>query len=139
MPTAQVASLNGTWNLNVEKSSWGKVQKPVTAVVTITHEEPRLQYTGSIVYASGEDTRPFSFAGAIDGKEYPVSRSVGPGKVTVKRIDNSTVFSLFRSDDGLFTEEATTSVSRDGKTMRRALRRDGPDGRLRWTEIWQKM
>jgi hypothetical protein len=135
---AQVASLSGTWQLNVEKSKWGKLQKPVTAVVSITHREPKLEYTGSIVYATGEDTRPFGFNGAIDGKEYPGTRSAGAGKITLKRVDDRTIFSHFRSDDGLFTEEATTSVSPDGKSMRRALQRKGPDGELKWTEVYEK-
>ncbi|MEN6606483.1 MAG: hypothetical protein ABFD60_04515 [Bryobacteraceae bacterium] len=135
---AQVINMSGTWNLNVQKSSWGKVQKPVSVLVTIEHDEPALKYSGNMVYFGGEDTRTFSFAGAIDGKWYPISRSYGSGKISMRRIDFRSMESEFRSDDGKWTEHIRTLVSRDGKELRRTIRRTGPEGNLNWTEVYDK-
>lgn len=136
--SAQVADLSGTWRLNVQKSRWGKVQKPFSVLVTVEHKEPLLKYSGTMVYSGGEDTRTFAFNGAIDGKEYPITRPIGKGKVVIQRINNWTTESIFRSDDGQWSETVRTSLSRDGKEMRRTIRRKGPEGELSWTEVYEK-
>lgn len=135
---AQVANLTGTWDLNVGKSRWGRVQRPLAITVIIEHHEPALKYTGTIVYSAGEDTRTFGFEGAIDGKDYPITRSFGSGKIRIRRLDSRTTESVFRSDDGLWEEYARTSISADGKSLRREIRRKGPPGEMRWTEVYDK-
>ena len=136
--SAQIADLSGTWRLNVQKSRWGNLQKPFSILVTVEHKEPLLKYSGTMVYSGGEDTRTFAFSGAIDGKEYPITRSFGKGKVVIQRINNWTTESVFRSDDGQWSETTRTSLSRDGKQMRRTIRRKGPEGELNWTEVYEK-
>lgn len=137
IPPSAPGDLTGDWHLNVEKSRWGSVSKPVSVVVHIEHREPALSYHGEIVYAN-EDTRQFGFAGAIDGKQYPLTRSYGEGKVTLKRLDVRTIESVFRSDSGGYTETARTSVSQDGKVLTRHLRLQGPDGVKTWTEVYER-
>lgn len=135
--TAQVADLSGTWVLNPEKSRWGGGAKPVNIMVTIEHREPFLSYSGTLVYAEGEDTRSFKFSGNI-GAEHPARRSFGEGKLLIKRVDSRTLASEFKSNDGMWTETIRTTVSRDGRVMRRNIRREGPTGRLQWTEVYEK-
>ena len=134
---AGVASLSGTWKLNVEKSSWGRARKPATVVIEIDHREPVLKYHGTISYVN-EDTREFVFDGAIDGKEYALIRSYGAGKVRVERINDNSIVSTFRTDDGRYVETTRNSVSRDGKIMTRRINVQGPDGDTRWTEVYEK-
>lgn len=137
MGTAQTPSLTGAWDLNVAKSNWGKKAKPQSVEVTIEHSEPDLKYSGVAVDAQ-EHTRHFEFAGKIDGKEYPVAREYGEGKITLKRANPATLNSEFRSTDGRFVERATTTLSKDGKTLTRQMRLKSPDGNLSWTEIYEK-
>lgn len=134
---AQPVDLSGDWHLNVEKSRWGDVRKPVSVVVRIQHREPSLSYSGEVMYAN-EDVRDFGFDGAIDGKDYPVERSFGPGKIVMKRVDLTTVESVMKSDDGQYVESARTSVSQDGKTMTRRLRLQSPEGVKTWVEVYEK-
>lgn len=136
--SAQVADLTGAWYLNVEKSKWGDVQKPVSILVTVNHKEPEIKYSGTMVYAGGEDTRTFAFSGAIDGKEYPMTRSFGDGKVSTTRVNPRTTASVFRSNDGRWEENIRTTISRDGKEMRRSIHRKGPEGELEWTEVYER-
>jgi hypothetical protein len=134
---AQPANITGSWHLNVEKSRWGSTPKPVSVNLEIKHNEPQLQYQGSVLYAN-EDRRDFGFSGAIDGNPYAMSRSFGSGNIVMSRVDPLTVNSVFRTSDGYYEETAKTSVSKDGKVMTRALRLKTPEGTTTWTEIYEK-
>lgn len=123
--------------LNVEKSRWGNVKKPLSVELTIRHQEPNLEYRGSVTYAN-EDTREFGFSGALDGKPYAMSRSFGDGTITLQRVDALSFQSTFRTADGQTTETARTTLARDGKTMTRQLTVQSPEGKKSWTEIYEK-
>jgi hypothetical protein len=132
------SNLGGTWNLNVERSSWTQgVAKPVRVTLWIEHREPAIRYSGSVVYTNGE-TRDFAFEGAIDGKAYAMSRSYGDGTITLKRYDGRTVDSVFRTKDGLHEERVRIRVSTDGKALTRDIRYAGPDGARHWVEVYDK-
>jgi hypothetical protein len=133
----QSRDLSGSWHLNVEKSRWGSVSKPHSVVVVIAHHEPEIQYHGTVTYAN-EDTREFGFAGAFDGKAYRMVRSFGAGTITLHRVDESTFESSFRTDDGLTSETARTTLSRDGKTLTRKLTMRSPTDSKSWTEVYEK-
>jgi len=133
----QTQTFSGSWNLNVEKSSWGSVNRPVSVAIVIDHREPQIQYHGLVTYANDE-ARTFGFAGAFDGKPYRMSRSFGDGNITLHRVNESTFDSTFHTDDGLYTESARTSVSRDGKTLTRKLTVRSPEGTKSWTEVYDK-
>lgn len=134
---AQPANLSGNWQLNVNRSKWGTVNKPVSVVLTIEHQEPKLSYHGSVLYAN-EDQRDFGFSGAIDGKPYAMSRSFGNGEIVLLRVNDRTIESTFRSADGNYVESARTTVSRDGRTLERRLRLISPEGTKKWTEIYER-
>jgi hypothetical protein len=134
---AQVADLTGIWKLNVQKSSWGKRAKVVSALVNIEHREPSVKYSGTVVDAQ-QEMRQFAFEGRIDGKQYPTTTSYGEGKVTLSRVDQRTVRAELRSNDGRSTQSITTTVSRDGRVMTRWFRFKTPDGTVSWTEVYEK-
>lgn len=137
-PAQQVVDLSGAWHLNVEKSKWGKHPKPHSVVINVVHQEPALKYSGIAVAGNGEDTREFSFEGAIDGKEYPITGVFGDGKIVIRRVSPTTTSSAFKSNDGNVVETATTSISADGRTLRREIKVRGPEGEMSWTEIYER-
>jgi len=122
LTAADAINLTGRWLLNLQRSRYGNLRKPLAIVIQIDHNEPALSYAGSITSAD-EDTREFGYVGAIDGKQYPVGRSYGDGKIVFRRHDRYTLISVFKSDDGKYAETARTSVSADGKLLRNWLRR----------------
>jgi len=134
---AQVGNLSGTWRLNVQKSNWGKHRRPVSVVVKIEHNEPVLKYTGAVVDADG-DSRTIAFDQRIDGKEYSAETGSGPGKITVARVDASTLSVLIKSDDGKYVQTIRTALSRDGKVLTRRLQLKAADGEQVWTEVYEK-
>src|SRR5262245_18653690 len=129
--------MSGTWKLDVDKSDWHGVRRPLGVVVTVEHQEPRLAYTGHVIYQDSP-ARGFDFNRAIDGKPYPSLRSYGAGSSKVRRLGRYLVESEFRSSDGNFREAALTIVSADGKHMTRSLRLNGPNGGEDWTEVYNK-
>ena len=133
----QGQGFSGNWHLNVEKSHWGQATRPVSVVIVIDHREPLIQYHGSILYVN-DDTRAFGFAGAFDGKPYKMSRSFGDGLIVLHRVDDLTFESTFHTDDGLYTENAHTSISRDGKILTRKLTVMAPDGNKNWVEVYDR-
>lgn len=137
LAAAQPANLSGNWQLNVARSKWGNVNRPVSVLLTIDHQEPKLSYHGSVLYAN-EDQREFGFSGAIDGKPYPMSRSFGEGEITLVRVNDRTVDSTFRTHDGNYIETARTTISRDGQTLERQLKLVSPEGTKKWTEIYER-
>ncbi len=135
----QPANMGGTWKLNVDKSKWGKRDKPTQGDIQIEQHDPSFKYKGSVLNADGSDVRRFEFDGAIDGKSYPVSGPEGAGSITIKRVDANTIQSHYASKDGKVTEDATTSISRDGKELTRRIHRKGPNGDFTWTEVYDKV
>lgn len=80
----------------------------------IEHQEPILRYRGTVTHVN-EDTRDFTFEGAIDGKPYSLAASGGVGTVVLHRVDANTFESVFRNADGTYMETARTSLSPDGR------------------------
>jgi len=132
---AKNPDLSGNWRLNIEKSKWGKVKKPTSVMLEIQHNDPALKYWGRVVDADSEG-REFHFEGAIDGREYPTHGAFADGKIAFQHKPGYIVVSTFRSNDGLLSETAETSVSPDGKSLTRRVRLIRPDGELKWTEIY---
>lgn len=139
---AQVVDLSGTWQLDVQKSSWGKHPKPTSGTVTIQHQEPRFEYSGSAEFDNGTETsdgkKTFAFNGAIDGKPYPVSGSAGPASMTIRRVNATTTISELKSADGATVETAKMTVSTDGKQLTREVKASGPGGVISWTEVYNR-
>jgi hypothetical protein len=134
---AQDTAFHGNWHLNVEKSHWNETARPVSVVVAIQHNGDEIQYNGSVLYAN-EDVRTFGFGGAFNGRPYRMSRSYGDGAITLKRVNPLCFDSTFRTDDGLYTEAARTTVTRDLRTMTRKLTLRTPEGTQNWVEIYEK-
>jgi hypothetical protein len=139
---AGIPDLNGTWKLNVQKSSWGKHPKPTSGTVTIEHHEPALKYTGTVAVEHGSETADskstFSFDGAVDGKEYPVTGVTGTGKMTIRRLSPTTTMSELKSSDGTVLQTAKTTISSDGKQLTREVKETTSAGDVSWTEVYDR-
>ncbi|MGH9629889.1 MAG: hypothetical protein ACRD7E_16350 [Bryobacteraceae bacterium] len=134
---ADPANMTGVWLLNVEESKWGKKPPPESVSLRIEHNEPALKYWGEVVDAKGNESK-FEFDGALDGKEYPAKESGIDGKIVYKRLSPTVVSSTLTSGDGKIVEETVTTMTKDGKTMVRKIRHEGPDGKRTWTEVYKK-
>jgi hypothetical protein len=135
--TGQTADMTGTWQLNLEKSAWGSRPKPISVTLHIEHKEPALKYSGTVMYA-GEETRPFSFNGGIDGREYHMDRSFGTGTVVLHRVDPYSFESVFRTKDGSSVETTRTSIAQNRRTLTRRIRLQTAAGTTTSTEVYDR-
>ena len=132
------SNFSGTWKLNLGKSSWRGLRKPISVIVTIEHKQASFSYSGSLVDADGE-LRNFEFSGFVDGKEYPATREYGEGKVALKWAGSNSLMATFKTSDGRWVETTTRSLSRNGKTLTQQLRLKAPDREITWTEMYEKL
>ena len=132
---AGAVNLTGTWKLNVAKSDYGKRPKPKEA--TIEHKEPSLKYTVTGTDGEGKPLN-IQFAGAIDGKEYPLIGSPIVANISVKRINDRTTESVGRSADGKVVENVTVTASADGKTFTRTGKLTLPEGSFTTKGVYEK-
>jgi hypothetical protein len=135
--SAEVSNLSGTWNLDVEKSDFGKRPKWKNATLQVEHKEPSLKYTLTGTTADGKPLK-IEFSGAIDGKEYPVVGSPYSSKASITRVNNSTTKGVATSDDGKTVETYTVTVSKDGKKFERKGTVKGPEGEFKNHALYEK-
>ena len=132
-------SLVGTWKLNITKSSWGKIPQPKESTLVVLQDDAMgLKWTGSGVSAEG-DSFSFSFEGAVDGKDYPIT---SPNKEAMRgftRAYSNLDSALHAVDkrDGSVIQTSTTTVSNDRQTMTIKFVRD--DSATTWTEVLDRM
>jgi hypothetical protein len=138
LPAADPGNMSGEWILNIEKSKWGEKHRPQSVQIRIQHDEPALKYTGTVTDAPGVVTK-FDFDGAIDNKEYQITDAGVQRTVRIKRISLLTTSTTITSPDGKITENATTTISQDGKTLTRNIILKTPEGTMKWTEVYDKV
>jgi hypothetical protein len=138
MPAVDTGDMSGKWKLNIEKSKWGEKHRPQSVEIEIQHREPALKYTGIVTDASGVTTK-FHFEGAIDNKEYQIVDGGVQRTARVRRISPLTTSTTIKSPDGKITENATTTISQDGKTLTRNIMLKTPEGTTKWTEVYDRV
>lgn len=137
LPAADARNMSGEWMLNIEKSKWGEKHRPQSVKIEIQHREPALKYRGTVTDASGVVTK-FEFDGAIDNKEYQITDAGVQRAVRIRRISPLTTSTTIKSPDGI-TENATTAMSQDGKTLTRHIILKTPEGTTKWTEVYDRV
>ncbi len=121
---AQSSGLNGTWTLNVSKSSFGQFPPPTseTDTITVTGNEFKQQYTSVTARGTQNGMRSCT----VDGKEVeltPDDTRVQLGAIKLSKMQCSwegkaVVFlETANFNGGVLTDKLTFSPSDDGKTM----------------------
>jgi hypothetical protein len=134
---AGTEGLNGFWVLDTAKSRWGQMQKPTSVMLEVFHHNTTIRYTGWVVYAN-EETREFTFEGVVGGKQYPVKRSYGNGRLSIVSKYANQFQTEFKSDDGLFIETSRITLSNDGTVLTRHMNLQSPIGPRSWVEIYRR-
>jgi hypothetical protein len=130
---AASVNLSGTWKLNIGESDWGKRKPPKSVILTIEHNEPSIRAHG-VVVEDDERSNDFRFEGKLDGSEAASEQ----GHRTIRRVDGRTFESTWKSGDGRYIEQSKTTVSKDGRRLTREIELTRPDGRWKWTEVYDK-
>jgi hypothetical protein len=120
---AQDSKLNGTWNLNVSKSSFGQFPPPTSETNTLTVSGNQFKQEYSSVTARGPQNGLRSCA--VDGKEVasPDASQVNLGGIKLAKMqcswDGKAVVFLetVNMQGGVLTDKLEFSASDDGSTM----------------------
>jgi hypothetical protein len=106
--------LNGTWKLDVSKSTWSPGPALRSATVTFEGTDAARKVTVDSTQASGA-AQHWSYSGAF-GKELPVVGNPNGDTIVLKRI-NATTFEAQYLKGGKPTIHYTEALSADGKTL----------------------
>jgi hypothetical protein len=107
--------LDGTWVLNVEKSTFRGAPGPKGQVRTYTRDG---EVEKLVARGVSWDKKPtlVKYSARYDGKDYDMTGSLGGDKISLRRIDSHTTESS-QKRDGKAVIVATRTVSADGKTL----------------------
>lgn len=132
--SADKPDLSGQWDLNLSKSSFGKMPKPVGVSLTVTREGEGYH---SIQKTSTMDHGMTASEGDwyMDGQQHTIP---GGNMTTMSKWDGSTLISERKSTDGKYQETLKLTVSSDGKTAIERLTVRTPDGTNNSTLVWDR-
>ena len=112
---APVNGQSGVWKLKGNASQWASEAHTVGSTVVILADENSVKYKWEGIDANRKPI-VFQFEAKLDGKEYPVTSGAKGYFVSVKRLDASTIESVWKKDGEVVMTEVS-AVSRDGKTL----------------------
>ncbi len=116
--------LFGNWKLNVAKSQFGAGPKLMAMTMKVASDTPELiQYTVDQTTGGGMNFS-YSFKGAADGKEYPIT---GSSSVYSYTQEPGSVHETQKDSDGTLTKGDFT-VSTNGKVGSWSYTITNPDG-----------
>jgi hypothetical protein len=129
--------LEGTWRLNLDKSSFDPAPGPKGQMRIYAHSGDTEKLTARGVGPDGKPTL-VQYTARYDGKDYPITGSAGGDHISLRRIDDLTTQSTEKRD-GKITIVATRIVSRDGKTLTVTHKGTAPSGQtLNHTMVFDK-
>jgi len=120
--------LEGSWWLNVEKSSFKAAPGPKGQIRTYALSNGVEKMTARGVAADKKPTL-VKYEARYDGKDYDITGSTGGDKISLRRIDALTTEST-QKRDGKPAIVAHRTVSTDGKTLTVVSRGTLPDGQM---------
>jgi hypothetical protein len=126
-------AINGTWNLDIAKSDFGKTASPKSLTMTLAGTPTSRMWTTKGVTADGK-SRTESYNGAVDDRYYPITGS-SDGATFAYMKDGS--FAV-KDKSGKVVQTTTYALSADGKTMTLHNTYHTPDGEVTHVAVFQK-
>jgi hypothetical protein len=130
------SDLAGRWELDISRSSLGKMKRPTRMTLEAMHHSDTLHaiQTSYFDQAGGPDTVEGDWF--LDGKEHPLN-SDGQ-MISMSKWDGNTLVAERKSRDGSFDETIRLTVSSDGKTATENIAVKDPNGSDKRKLVWQK-
>lgn len=107
----------GTWQLDVAKSSSGKMPVPSFEQLVITTDDVDT-YKWSLIGTEGHGvTFSKSYDGPVDGQDHPLTSSESGSLIAYTRTPSGSLRWVVKDKDGTVIETASRWLSPDGKLM----------------------
>jgi hypothetical protein len=107
--------LDGTWELNVEKSRFDPGPAPRSQMRTYESDGQTVHMTSKGVNAEGQETT-VEYTASYDGKDAPMTGSPVADTISIRRINETTSEATLKKA-GQVVSVSTRVVSSDGKQM----------------------
>lgn len=127
-------NFSGHWILNLDKSKFGKMPKPMGMTLVATTSGDTMHAVKTMDSQGGPVTTESNWI--ADGQEHDAPGA--NGGTTVTRWEGSVLYSQRRSSDGMYDEKVWLTLSKDGKTATEKVWTKGPEGANLRTLVWQK-
>jgi hypothetical protein len=124
----------GKWELNVSKSNFGKMSKPVSMSLQAEQRGPVFHASQTTTDQHGSETVESDWI--VDGKEHELTGK-GGGKLVCKW-DGSTLVSQKEWDNGQYKETTKLTLSKDGKVATEKIDSKNPNGENHATLVWER-
>ena len=115
LPAQAPEPRNGTWELNVAKSTHSPGPGPKSAMRTYDIAGQKIKYVSKGMDAEGKPTL-VQYTAEFDGKDYPLTGSTDVDTISLKKIDAHN-FQAIQKKAGKVVITTNNVVSPDGKVM----------------------
>lgn len=136
----RVLSREGTWKLNLAKSTYDPGPPPMNGTRTIESLTSGTRQRTEGVDAAGNRVA-YEYTANYDGRDYPIAGSGVPHEadtISLKRIDNSIVEATLKKT-GKFVLTATSVLSKDGRVLTYTVRGTDDSGRpINNMTVWER-
>jgi hypothetical protein len=106
--------INGTWELNVDKSKFDPGPAPRSQTRTYESDGKVVRMTSRSVNVEGQVTE-VEYTASYDGKDAPINSPIAD-TISLKRIDDYTSEATLKKD-GKVVSTSTRVISKDGREM----------------------
>jgi len=132
------ADVVGTWQLNLQKSSWGEFPPPKSRTVDIVRfDESGIEWTATEIDEKG-NTISSSWEGPLDGTPTEASGTTIGVLYAFRSTEQGMRMKATYPDGSKITGLAT--ISADGKTLLLRRQMTSPTrGNAEWTEVYEKV
>jgi hypothetical protein len=136
-PAQAPLPLVGTWKLTSSATSHPELPHPESSVATFAQEEDGIHYLAETVWSDGRATKSQAVF-QLDGNCYPISGSATSDSISLRRLDDRSLFVEMKKD-GVVSGGNHTTVSPDGQTMTGHWEIVGPGGAvITWLTMSQR-
>lgn len=131
-------NFSGTWKQDNAQSSFGGLPAPISVTDIITHQDPTIHLTQTVVGPQGDSiTSEYDYS--TDGREQPGKSRNYTERNTVKWEGNSLVFESKRDYGGReITIRERWTLSADGKSFTKERTTRSPKGEVRQVFLFDK-
>lgn len=125
---------SGNWTLNLDKSKFGKAEKPNGMTLKVTRDGDVTHAVQTINTQGGPVDSESNWV--LDGKEHDTN-APAPGKL-LTRWEGNTLYSERRTNDGSFDEKIWLAMSSDGKTVTEKVVTKSTEGTNVSNLVWER-
>jgi hypothetical protein len=136
---ADKPNFTGEWKLNIEKSTFGPMPAPVSQMLKIEHDDPKMVIVQDQEQADGQKLN-MTMKYSTDGTESTNDFRGAPAKMSAKWDGDALVVNTKLDFQGMEIKIANTmKLAADGKSITSVAKIETPQGDIETTSLLEKV